>query len=33
MQPDSNQPASLYGTSKIHKFQTLEGIIVANMKF
>ena len=24
MQPDSNQPARLYGTAKTHKFETLE---------
>ena len=33
MQPDSNQPACLYGTAKTHKFETLEGITVANLKF
>ena len=26
MQPDSNQPARLYGTAKTHKFETLEDI-------
>ena len=30
MQPDSNQPARLYGTTK---FETLEDITVANLKF
>ena len=33
MKPDSNQPARLYGTAKTHKFETLEDIIVANLKF
>ena len=33
MQTDSNQPESLYGTAKTHKFETLEDIIVANLKF
>ena len=33
MKPDSNQPARLYGTSKTHKFETLEDINVANLKF
>ena len=33
MQPDSNQPARLYGTAKTHKFESLENIIVANLKF
>ena len=33
MQPDSNQPASLYGTAKTYKFQTLEDITVTNLKF
>ena len=33
MQPDSNQPARLYGTTKTHKFETLEDITVANLKF
>ena len=33
MQPESNQPARLYGTAKTHKFETLEDIIVANLKF
>ena len=33
MQPDSNQPARLYGTAKTHKFETLEDITVANLKF
>ena len=33
MQPDSNQPAYLYGTAKSHKFETLEEITGANLKF
>ena len=33
MQPDSNQLARLYATAKTHKFETLEGITVANLKF
>ena len=33
MQPDSNQSAYLYGTTKTHRFETLEDITVANMKF
>ena len=33
MKPDSNQPACLYGTAKTHKFETLEDITVANLKF
>ena len=33
MKPDSNQPARFYGTAKTHKFETLEDIIVANLKF
>ena len=33
MQPDSNQPARLYGTAKTHKFESLENIIVVNLKF
>ena len=33
MQPDSNQPARLYGTAKTHKFETLEEITAANLKF
>ena len=33
LQPDSNQPARLYGTAKTHKFETLEDITVANLKF
>ena len=33
MQPDSNQPARLYGTAKTHKFETLENITLANMRF
>ena len=31
--PISNQPARLYGTAKIHKFETLEDITVTNLKF
>ena len=33
MKPDSNQPAHLYGTAKTHKFETLEDITIANLKF
>ena len=33
MQPDSNQPARLYGTARTHKFETLKYIAVANLKF
>ena len=33
MKLDSNQPAHLYGTAKTHKFETLEDITVANLKF
>ena len=33
MKPDSNQPPRLYGTAKTHKFETLEDITVANLKF
>ena len=33
MKPDSNQPARLYGTAKTRKFETLEDIIVVNLKF
>ena len=33
MKPDSNQPARFYGTAKTHKFETLEDITVANLKF
>ena len=33
IQQDSNQPALLYGTAKTHKFETLEDITVANLKF
>ena len=33
LQPDSNQPARLYGTAKTHNFETLEDISVANLKF
>ena len=33
MQPDSNQPATLYGTAKTHKFQSLEDITVVKLKF
>ena len=28
-----NQPARLYGTNKTHKFETLEDITAANLKF
>ena len=33
MQPDTNQPARLYGTAKTHKFEILEDITVENLKF
>ena len=33
MQPGSNQPTSLYGAAKTHKFETLEDITVANLTF
>ena len=33
MQPDSNQPARLYGTTKTQKFETLEDITVGNLRF
>ena len=33
IQPDSNQPARLYGTAKTHKFKNLKEITLANMKF
>ena len=33
MQADNNQPARLYQTAKTHKFETLENITVANLKF
>ena len=33
MQPDSNQPACLYGTVKTHELETLEDITIANLKF
>ena len=33
MKPDSNQLARLYGTAKTHKFECLEGITIANLKF
>ena len=33
MQPENNQPASLYRTAKTNKFETLEFITVANLKF
>ena len=33
MKPDNNQPARLYGTAKTHKFETLQNITVANLKF
>ena len=33
MQPDSSQPARLYRTARTHKFETLEDITVADLKF
>ena len=33
MKPESNQPARLYGTAKTLKFETLEDITVASLKF
>ena len=33
MQPDSSQPARLYGKAKTHKFENLENITVVNLKF
>ena len=33
MQLDINKPARLYGTAKTHKYETLEDITVANLKF
>ena len=33
MKSDSNQPARLYGTTKTHKFETIEDITVVNLKF
>ena len=33
MNPDRNQPARLYGTTKTPRFEFLEGIIVASLKF
>ena len=33
MQPDSNQPASLYGKAKTNKLEILEDITVAKLKF
>ena len=33
MKPDSNQPVRLYGTATTHKFEVLEDITVANLKF
>ena len=33
MKPYSNQPVCLYGTAKTHKFENLEDITVANLKF
>ena len=33
MKPDSNQPERLCGTAKTHKFEFLEDITVANLKF
>ena len=33
MKPDSNQSAHFYGTAKIHKFEFLEDITIADLKF
>ena len=33
IKPDSNQPKRLYGTAKTHKFENLEDITLANLKF
>ena len=33
MKPDSNQSAHFYGTAKTHKFEFLEDITVADLKF
>ena len=33
MGPVSNQPARLYATAKTHKFNSLDEIIVENLKF
>ena len=33
MQPHCQQPARLYGTTKTHKFETLENITTTNLKF
>ena len=33
MQPHCQQPACLYGTTKTHKFETLENITTTNLKF
>ena len=33
MEPHGNQTARLYGTTKIHKFEFLEDITLANLKF
>ena len=33
MKPDSNQPARHYGTAKTQKFEFLQEIAVANLKF
>ena len=33
MEPDSNQSARLYETVKTHKFENLEDITLANLKF
>ena len=33
MKPDSNQPTRLYGTAKTHRFEFLEDITVAKLKF
>ena len=33
MRPKSNQPARLYATAKIHKFNDLDEVIVEKLKF
>ena len=33
MQPDSNQPACVYGTAKTHEFEIFEDNTIANLKF
>ena len=33
MKPNSNQTERLYGTAKTHKFENLEDITLANLKF